>query len=493
LLDVLAGALAADSGAHTRGLPDSARRSLRSEDGADPPEPGNSANRASAGAADAPEGPTAKSAADDHSGPGAPDRGPGRGAASPEKARRPNPAGPKSSARGHSASTRQPGPADKSRPTDKSQPADHSASTRKSGSADKSGPADHTASTRKSGPTDTSNQTDRSGSTDTSDQADRSDPTGRTGGRVDPVAAAAANAAEGQATVRSRQDFPRFDGPEPFTRRSSVLSGANRQPGRSVDLMAVAPLLVRWLWPVAAGIALAVVMVAMGSALRFRGLPPLGELPALAGFGADVPEASALATPITVPMVGSAAGGPTATPRPSATASPAPTQPPTYTPYPTYTPPATYTPPPTPPRDAAPVVAPANVAPEMQIELSQPSNGAVIRDCVRFGWRTSAATGPGERFQLLVCQGAGCEPRFGISGDAPPVVWGPWDTRGNADLKGTPGVYRWAVALESTAGTTAKSAAGSFNWVGGTCGNPPAGGSNDGEASPHETAPAPLP
>jgi hypothetical protein len=92
---------------------------------------------------------------------------------------------------------------------------------------------------------------------------------------------------------------------------------------------------------------------------------------------------------------------------------------------------------------------------------------------VRFDWRASAAPAPGQQYRLLVCAGAGCEPRYAISSDSPPVVWRPSDTRGNPDLAGGEGPYSWAVVLDGAAGVTARSAPSSFTWTGGTCGDEP--------------------
>jgi hypothetical protein len=165
----------------------------------------------------------------------------------------------------------------------------------------------------------------------------------------------------------------------------------------------------------------------------------------------------------------------------------------TYTPYPTYTPPPTYTPQAT-ARAVGPiapaVVVAATIAPPPQPvpELSEPAGGS-LAGCVRFGWTVPPAAAAA-RARLLVCAGAGCAPRYAISSDAPPVVWSPRDTRGNPDLDGREGVYRWAVALD---GLGVQSATQSFTWLGGACGDEPSRGDGGGEDPKNKPVPTPRP
>jgi serine/threonine protein kinase len=166
----------------------------------------------------------------------------------------------------------------------------------------------------------------------------------------------------------------------------------------------------------------------------------------------------------------------TATPIPTFTATPRSTATPTATPTRTATLTRTLTPRPTSSPTPTARVTATWTAPAPSITLLEPKNGASSSGCVTFNWQWSGTLQPGEVYDLRVCQSEGCAPRFGISNDAPVVVWNPTDTRSSPDLQGTEGVYRWQVVVidqQSKQEKGPRSEVGQFTWTGGACGPQP--------------------
>ena len=104
------------------------------------------------------------------------------------------------------------------------------------------------------------------------------------------------------------------------------------------------------------------------------------------------------------------------------------------------------------------------------IILSKPANGISVSGLVTFGWAWAGELGDGETFDIKVCKGEGCQPRYGIA-NTRETTWSNWcPTEGE-------GAYHW---LAEVIDETTKQPKGpmsevwEFTWHGG-CGGPPPG------------------
>jgi len=157
-------------------------------------------------------------------------------------------------------------------------------------------------------------------------------------------------------------------------------------------------------------------------------------------------------TPVTptwtpTPIPPTATPSPTPTDTPTLTPRPIPALTPTATPAPTATTTATYTPTPT----------------SAIITLLEPANGASVSGLVTFRWTWAWTWEPGETFDLKVCKGEGCQPKFGIT-NTRDTTWPNWCPPGGV------GVYRWKVEVIDDATKQPKgltSEVWDFDWRGG--------------------------
>jgi hypothetical protein len=141
----------------------------------------------------------------------------------------------------------------------------------------------------------------------------------------------------------------------------------------------------------------------------------------------------------------------------------------TFTSAPTVTPRATRTP--TTATPTATRIPTMTAVPEANITLIRPANGATEQNLVTFQWQWTRALDQGEIFDVRVCKGDDCQPRFGKTNTADTTwVWCPDD--------GT-GAYRWQVMVIDRASKQTKGPASEvwqFHWEGGECGTGGGGG-----------------
>jgi hypothetical protein len=228
-------------------------------------------------------------------------------------------------------------------------------------------------------------------------------------------------------------------------------------PGRTVGIGTTPPSYGRKApWPLFGGMAAVLVVAALALVIERH------------GSGLATPAATSTPTPTPIAT-------PPPMPTPTPTGMPTPTA--TATPTPTRTAALTRTPTPRPTSSPTPMAraTATKTAPAPPITLLEPESGATPSGCVIFNWQWTGTLQTDEAYDLKVCQGEGCEARFGISNDPPPVPWNPKETRNNPDLLGNEGVYRWRVVVINQQSKQEKGPSSDiwqFTWTGGACGQP---------------------